>query len=366
MHKFWFTVFAGVVLAGCPDASETTSPPAVETSAAGESEVPTALSATSSATQVVDAGPPPVVYEREDLPEPDLVAKTLDEQRHAMLRRMRAMGVVDEAQASALEKLIFDSKRIGQGNPDAVEHPMTRSECLAIRKSAKDEKKPMCGAPFMTPVYDPAKQTEKDAKVCIDRFEFPGLPCDYPVTWVTTKEAQTMCQAIGKRLCDAHEWEGACAGALLPAEEEYAFNRDRGSMRGMHNIKRKEVWAYGDKKDHAKCATGSRKSKNCGSGWRKCGSNTYPAGAFLDCKSPLGVYDQHGNAAEHMALPLKADELGSAGGFGQPEMKGSWFVFGQIDAHIDDCRWRAPSWHDNEGKNHSNYHLGFRCCKDVK
>lgn len=317
-----------------------------------------------------DAGPPPPpppVYETAELPEPDLALATLDEQREAMLRRMRAMGVADDAQIAALKALIFGTKRMGQGNPAVVEHPMTQAQCIEKRAGVKDEKKPRCGAPFMTPLFDPSKEKEADAKVCIDRFEFPGLPCEYPMTWVTTKEANLACHAIGKRLCDAHEWEGACAGALLPAEDEYAFGRPRGVMRNMHNNRREIVWAYGPKVDHNKCAAGSKKSKKCtSSGWRHCGSNSYPAGSFPECSGKFGVYDLHGNVAEHMALPLKKEELGRDGGFGVPEMKGSWFIFQTLEAHIDDCRWRAPSWHDNEGKNHSNYHLGFRCCKDIE
>jgi formylglycine-generating enzyme len=43
-------------------------------------------------------------------------------------------------------------------------------------------------------------------------------------------------------------------------------------------------------------------------------------------------------------------------------------VFSRADAYADDCRYRAPDWHDtrvmNE-KSHMNYHLGFRCCQDV-
>ena len=66
-----------------------------------------------------------------------------------------------------------------------------------------------------------------------------------------------------------------------------------------------------------------------------------------------------------MNLPLRKQDLGSNGGAGETEMKGSWFIFDRYEAHIDDCRWRAPDWHSNEGKNHSNYHLGFRCCKDI-
>ena len=85
--------------------------------------------------------------------------------------------------------------------------------------------------------------------------------------------------------------------------------------------------------------------------------------------SPYGVFDLHGNAAEHMNLPTKTDELGAQGGLGQTEMKGSWFIFARTEAHEDDCRWRAPDWHASKtlgAKSHANYHLGFRCCKDVK
>jgi formylglycine-generating enzyme required for sulfatase activity len=105
-----------------------------------------------------------------------------------------------------------------------------------------------------------------------------------------------------------------------------------------------------------------------GGGFRTCGSNTYPAGAFPACQSSFGVFDQHGNAAEHMNMPSKPEELGGQGGQGYTEMKGSWFVFSIIEAHEDDCRFRAPAWHETRVMNeqsHMNYHLGFRCCKDV-
>jgi hypothetical protein len=316
------------------------------------------------------APPAPVVeFESTDLPEADVDAKSLPEQRAAMLRRMIAMGVTDQAGSDALTTIMNESKMMGQGNPAVTEHPMTRSECIQRRKDAKiqDEKQPRCGAPFMAPIYNPETTQASEATLCIDRFEFPGLPCEYPLTYATTKQANKLCKAIGKRLCDAHEWEGACAGALLPAEEEYAFGRERSVMRNMHNNRRDIVWSYGRKKDHKKCATTGNKSKDCtSSSWKQCGSNTFPAGAFPQCKSPFGVYDLNGNAAEHMSLPMKKEQLGRDGGFGQAEMKGSWFVFSTIEAHEDDCRWRAPSWHDNEGTNHSNYHLGFRCCKDIK
>lgn len=329
---------------------------------------PTATAAVA-ATAVAEAPPPTQEFETDELPEADLMPETVAEQRAAMLRRMRALQGLEDSEVAALEAIMAKSKHLAQGNPEIVRHPMTRAECVAKRRAAgvRDEKKARCDAPYMVPLYDPETETEADARVCIDRYEFPGLPCEYPVTWVTTAQAQSMCKAIGKRLCDAHEWEGGCAGSLLPPEKEYAFQFDRDNMRGRHNASREIRWAYGEEKDHGKCGTSSSKSKTCeSSGWKKCGSNSYPAGSFPECRSPFGVYDQHGNVAEHMSLPLKPKDLGSRGGFGVPEMKGSWFIFSKYEAHIDDCRWRAPSWHDNEGRNHANYHLGFRCCKDVE
>ncbi|MCC6521073.1 MAG: SUMF1/EgtB/PvdO family nonheme iron enzyme [Polyangiaceae bacterium] len=332
------------------------------------SGAPAAPSASGAGPAPSAAPPPPVEYESDELPEADLEPATLPEQRAAMVRRMRALGVVGDEGAAAVAALMASSKMMGQGNPAVTRHPLTRLECAERRRAAevKDEKKPACGAPFMTPVWDPAVEDESSARVCIDRYEFPGLPCEYPVTWVTTAQAQALCQALGKRLCDAHEWEGACAGAVHAPEDEYAFGRPRQTMQGLHNLHREIRWAYGTEKDHAKCATQSQKSKGCDApSFRHCGSNTSPAGAFPACRSPFGVYDLHGNAAEHMLLPRKPEELGARGGFGVPEMKGSWFIFQKLEAHKDDCRWRAPAWHDNEGRNHSNYHLGFRCCRDV-
>jgi formylglycine-generating enzyme required for sulfatase activity len=175
---------------------------------------------------------------------------------------------------------------------------------------------------------------------------------------------------VGKRLCDAHEWEGACAGSVRSPEGEYAFGKDRRGMSHAHNKDREILWSYGREKDHGKCATKSRRSKACTSGgWKKCGSNTYPAGAFPACVSPFGAYDLHGNAAEHMNMPMSAEELASRGGAGWTEMKGSWFIFSNYEAHIDDCRWRAPDWHGTkvmDRNSHANYHLGFRCCKSIQ
>jgi formylglycine-generating enzyme len=342
--------------------------PVVRASPSGSAAAPPPSSGpsaapTTSAPEVAPAAtPPPLVDETPD---------TVPAQREIMFRNMQSqLGLSDEVMQKT--RAIFDGSRwMSQGNPKITRHPMTRQACLEARAAhaphAGDER---CGAPNMVPIFDPgAGETAGRASVCVDQYEYPNVPCDYPVIWVKSDEAQLLCKAQGKRLCDAHEWEGACAGALHSPDVDYSFGERRLMQEYLHNKKREIRWAYGPTKNHPLCATGSHKSPKCYTpSWEECGSNTYPAGAFPGCVSSFGVYDQHGNAAEHMNLPLSAEELGSRGGTGENEMKGSWFIFAESSVHEDDCRWRALAWHAGKlmaPDAHRNYHLGFRCCRDL-
>ncbi len=328
------------------------------------SAAPTASSAPSASVVVPTPVAPAALIDES----PD----TIEAQREVLFENMRRQLGLSEEVLQKTRTIFAEARWTGQGNPAITRHPMSRAECLSLRAQRSFRPgDPRCGAPNMVPAYDPAAgESSESARLCIDQYEFPNIACDYPVTWVKSDQAQRLCQAQGKRLCDAHEWEGACAGAVRAPEREYTFGERRLQQEYLHNQSREIVWAYGPTKNHALCATGSRKSPRCyAPSWQLCGSNTYPAGAFPECVSSLGVYDQHGNAAEHMNLPLVANELGSRGGTGENEMKGSWFIFQQTDAHLDDCRWRALAWHAGRlmAKDaHYNYHLGFRCCKDLK
>lgn len=373
-------VFVGCgVAAGSDPSGDTGAPPGAATAkSTSEAGAPSAAgSAVSNEADAgvdaeADAGPKGRPAGEIVLPDEDLYPDTIEGQRTALLKRMEALL---SPGAEALEKLrsIFSaSKVMGQGNPKMTQYPMTRKACREKRAAAGviEYEYDMCGTPFMVPIFNAsAGESAKDARVCVDEYEFPGLPCEHPLVWVTSREAQNICHALGKRLCDAHEWEGACAGAVRPSDVEYAFGRSRKDMRRLHNQDRELIWSYGPAKDHKKCGTMSKKNKGCtSSGFKSCGSNTYPAGSFPECKSPFGVYDLHGNTAEHMSFPMKKEQLGSAGGVGETEMKGSWFIFSTYEAHPDDCRWRAPDWHVTkvmDRNSHGNYHLGFRCCKDV-
>lgn len=312
-------------------------------------------------------------------------ASALRQQNDRLFAEMARGHALTEAQMSEVRGIFARSGYLGQGNPAITSHPMSPEACrqraAGFDGPALDDRgfAAICGAKFMAPLYDPARESAGEARACIDQYEFPNLPCAYPVVWVRAREAAELCAALGKRLCDAHEWEGACAGSLQPPD--YRFELARGlapaaavaRMRAASNRVEdaRKVWAYGPAYRTGICATGGAKTAGCSGGsWQGCGSNTYPAGAFPECRSPLGVYDLHGNAAEHMNLPLDPSQMSSRGSteLGVTEMKGSWFIFDRYKAHEDACRWRAPFWHGGrvlDPGSHQNYHLGFRCCKTL-
>ncbi|WP_029001391.1 hypothetical protein [Azohydromonas australica] len=316
---------------------------------------------------------------------PSQAASPLAEQNERLFQRLQQAHGLSDAQLQALRGIFARSGFVGQGNPAVSVHPHSPEQCRSRVEAAvpggydNERYRRICGGRYMAPLYDPSRERAEDAHACIDQFEFPDMPCEYPVVWAKAREAAQICAAVGKRLCDAHEWEGACQGRLEPPD--YRFDLARGvaadaairSMRAAHNRAREATrrWSYGPAYRSGICATGSRKTPGCqGGGWSACGSNTYPSGDFPQCHSPLDVYDLNGNAAEHMNLPLNPSQMASLGSreLGHTEMKGSWFVFDSIYAHEDWCRWRAPYWHGSrvmDEHSHANYHLGFRCCKTL-
>src|SRR5690554_2684185 len=294
-----------------------------------------------------------------------LAAQTLAENNARMFAGMQSARGLSDATMARVREIFGATRWMGQGNPAITRHPMTPEDAAArlggsvdsVRRGYRNARfERICGRPYEVPLYDPATQAPEDATVCAHMFEYPNVPLAYPVVWVRANEAAQLCAAEGARIGDAHEWEGAAAGQLLAAD--YPFDRVRGmgmsaavnTMRAWHNQRyagTREVYSIGEWR-RGVCATGSAKSPGCdGGNFNTCGSNTYPAGSFPQCHSPLGVYDIDGNAAEHMTLPLAEDQMASRGSstLGVTEMKGSWFVWDQIRAHEHWARWRAPFWH---------------------
>jgi hypothetical protein len=168
-------------------------------------------------------------------------------QNDQLFQQLQLVHGLSDAQMRDIRAIFAQSRVIGQGNPAVTRHPVTPEQCAAMlaKQGVKYENpqfEQICGAKYMAPLFDPKTTSADHAKACIDQFEFPNIPCAYPVVWVKAREAALICEAEGKRLCDAHEWEGACAGSLQPPD--YGFDRLKGEapeaaihqMRITHNL----------------------------------------------------------------------------------------------------------------------------------
>src|SRR5215469_16266480 len=147
----------------------------------------------------------------------------VQQQNETLFQALQHEHELSDQQMQAVRRIFAGSRYIGQGNPAVTQHPVTPEQCAAKSSSqgvhyANQVFEKICRAKYMAPLYDPSSEKPEDSKACIDQFEFPDIPCTYPVVWVKAREAAEICWVMGKRLCDAHEWEGACAGALEPPD----------------------------------------------------------------------------------------------------------------------------------------------------
>jgi len=309
-------------------------------------------------------------------------AQSLNQLNEEMLTEMQSVRGISRSAMGRIRAIFARSSWIGQGNPAVTRHPLSPEEAAAQQGGSVDSVRRryrnarferICGRPYEVPLYNPATEEPEDATVCAFMFEYPNVPLAYPVVWVRANEAAELCAAEGARIGDAHEWEGAAAGALLEPDYPFQLGTPQ-AMRAWHNNRyasQRNVFSIGQWRSGV-CATGSFKTPGCNGGsFGGCGSNTYPAGSFPQCRSPLGVYDIDGNAAEHMNLPLNESQMASRGSttLGVTEMKGSWFIWDTVRAHEHWARWRAPFWHGSRvmsADSHRNYHLGFRCFRDIR
>jgi hypothetical protein len=332
----------------------------------------------------------------------EFAAKVIRVHRLAPARAQRVRALL--LGAPGLTRNIGDEDPARVQGPNNSWHMASRQACVdkviatgLIRQNPEFEK--ICGAPWMAPVPVPGQPLAR-AKVCIDQFEFPDIPCEYPVVWSTSALAKQICEGMGKRACNSHEWEGACTGSAEPLAA-YRFDiADRSARRRAVNADRPLNWAFqfqnqlarvrdtrglcavytpNDpeiglpmRRDPSRYYSAIGKSVTCfngkGSDYKNCGTNTWPSGFKYDCRSAADVFDMHGNVAEVVNLPGSpaqlADMQGHAGG--GTERKGSFFVY--RSGYPDDCRVRQPYEHfGSYTTDHMSYYQeGFRCCKDVE
>jgi PKD repeat protein len=142
---------------------------------------------------------------------------------------------------------------------------------------------------------------------CIDKYEWPNIAGEKPLTSVSWVQAKISCMDAGKRLCSAEEWSAACRGPSA-----------------------KSGYPYGVKYEKGKCPSE--------------GTGVYRSGKFGQCGDPAGAKDMVGNVWEWVE-----DKRGD-----YPVMMGGSFRFGDAA----DCGLSSEG-----GVGLRSNEVGFRCCK---
>ena len=168
--------------------------------------------------------------------------------------------------------------------------------------------------------YDPEAELPNGPGLWIDRFEYPNRAKAMPLTGVDARTAVLLCEAGGKRLCDAHEWERACGGSEHAAQP------------------------YGDRYIRAACAVEL--------------DAPVPSGAHLGCLAENGAQDLVGSVWEWTATPLDLPALQSFPGQQLRELRGgSWYT----DPLKATCQPREG--YPAAPVDARFPEVGFRCCR---
>jgi formylglycine-generating enzyme len=342
---------AAAALLGCPKRAGRVPLRADADANAAEASAP---DATAEDAGPVDSGPPPIDASDD--------ARELHKTTQAELLQLLPFASETKYMAFAVGPSVG---RMSQGNPDVAQHSISKKACLEGLRGIviqTEEQRRICGADNMVPIYRGGDITK--AKTCIDVFEFPNQACELPFVWGSPAMAEKVCELGGKRLCADNEWNLACKG-----------DPEGGSD---------SIYAYGEELDMTICNTNKPHPmgpdgrnwicwvKDAETAWKTCGSDTEPSGSFPRCRSRFGVFDQHGNVAEMMTR--------KSGDVLLTQLKGSAFFYVDVarkhnephpkgalhDTYPDHCNY-DPRWHveNLDEAQHTNYHLGFRCCKNV-
>jgi hypothetical protein len=125
----------------------------------------------------------------------------------------------------------------------------------------------------------------KEMDFCIDRFEYPNQFGQNPIIVVTFHEAQAMCRAASKRLCNENEWTFACEGEEA-RPYPYGYTRDEAAC-VIDKSWRPFTEGALQPRDSEKART------ELDTLWQG-----EPSGSRPLCRSSFGVYDQTGNVDE--------------------------------------------------------------------
>ncbi len=258
-----------------------------------------------------------------------------------------ARGNISVARAIAASKTYYVVVDTWFNGTTALEAPFTLS--LGFTALADDGSCPS----DMVSVPSPS------GKVCMDRFEAPNLVGEQPFVMFTFPEADTWCQARGKRLCYDDEWTFACGGL---ENRTYVWGNDLGAStcnnrKTYRPYDQDEVgkWPAGVNGPSianraAQFAAAAMVSPTAAEGAAHIESlyQAEGSGAYPSCVDEWGVYDLTGSVEEW----TRRRDGGEPGFHGS--LKGRYWADtrtcqSNITSHADAFRF---------------YEIGFRCCRD--
>jgi formylglycine-generating enzyme required for sulfatase activity len=174
-----------------------------------------------------------------------------------------------------------------------------------------------------TAKYNPEDEVLLSEDIWIDRYEYPNIKGEYPLTVVNWYEAKEKCTEVGKRLCSLKEWEQACVG-----QSESAY-------------------PYGKRHIKGRCIDGL--------------DSQLPSGTFSNCKSKSGAIDMTGSVWEWTSSDLTINELQTNENQQLKEVRGgSWFS----DSLKASCK---PSVGYPTAPSTMRFpDVGFRCCRGTR
>lgn len=146
----------------------------------------------------------------------------------------------------------------------------------------------------------------ENGSFCIDRYEWPNIRGEKPVTNVTRVKAALHCYDVKKRLCRKEEWVAACMG--------------------MDSL----YFPYGMTYRKDACNTESGK--------------TAVSGKFTDCRNSIGIMDMTGNVWEWVDYQENHSYFLAGGG--------------SASGNMSRCDLTFPA-----RVSHEDNKVGFRCCK---
>jgi len=187
---------------------------------------------------------------------------------------------------------------------------------------------------------------------CIDRFEWPNIPGEFPATMLSYETSQKICQALGKELCNEDQWTFACEGAnALPYPHGYdRYTQANSSFPGHVVIGQGcqiDQFPRGRLNQNAlmKNPYSARAMQELDRLWL-----ALPAGQQSQCQSSFGVFDLTGNIEEWTqqvpGRPVNAHKAPSV-------LKGGYWT---------PVTSRCQGAELHHGPKHFYYQTGFRCC----